>query len=237
MSTVAALRWRGLILIQASFAARCSGRMAVSQQSTLQEDTWMNFSTQQHKHFGKRLANKANRAAVAEHFPDPRVRKAIEVDVSLLDHYDQLLGEVELYLTRSAKTDDVQTFARLQSVPGIGQILALVLLYEIHDIRRFPRVQDVVSYCRLVKCAKESSGKKLGTSGKKIGNVHLRWALAEAVILFIRQSQLGKVYFMKLESNHGKAQALTVLAHKLGRAVYYMLTREQAFDLTRFVAA
>jgi hypothetical protein len=28
-----------------------------------------------------------------------------------------------------------------------------------------------------------------------------------------------------------------VLAHKLGRAVYYMLTREQAFDLTRFVTA
>jgi hypothetical protein len=35
----------------------------------------------------------------------------------------------------------------------------------------------------------------------------------------------------------GKAKALTVLAHKLGRAVYDMLSREQAFDLTRFVTA
>jgi transposase len=186
---------------------------------------------------GKRLANKANREDVADHFPDPSVRKAIEVDVSLIDHYDQLLGEVELYLTRSAKTDDVQTFARLQSVPGIGEILALVILYEIQDISRFPRVQDFVSYCRLVKCAKESSGKKVGTSGKKIGNGHLRWAFAEAAVLFIRQSQPGKEYFVKLEHKHGKAKALTVLAHKLGRAVYYMLTREQAFDLQRFVAA
>ena len=116
--------------------------------------------------------NKSNRADVADHFPDPSVRKAIEVDVSLIDHYDQLLGEVELYLTRSAKAPDVQTFARLQSVPGIGQILALVLLYEIQDITRFPRVQDFVSSCRLVKGAKESNGKRLGTSGKKIGNVH-----------------------------------------------------------------
>lgn len=41
---------------------------------------------------GKRLANKANRADVAEHFPDPSVRKASEVDVALIDHYDQLLG-------------------------------------------------------------------------------------------------------------------------------------------------
>jgi transposase len=144
---------------------------------------------------------------------------------------------VELYITRSAKAHDVHTFSRLQSVPGIGQILALVLLYEIHNIRRFPRVQDFVSYCRLVKCAKESNGKRFGTSGKKIGNVHLRWAFAEAAVLFIRQSQPGKEYFAKLEHKHGKAKALTVLAHKLGRAVYYMLTREQAFDLQRFVTA
>jgi transposase len=53
-------------------------------------------------------------------------------------------------------------------------------------------VQDFVSYCRLVKCAKESNGKRSGTSGKKIGNVHLRWAVAEAAVLFIRQSQPGK---------------------------------------------
>jgi transposase len=186
---------------------------------------------------GKRLANKSNREDVADHFPDPSVRKAIEVDVSLIDHYDQLLGEVALYLTRSAKAHEVQTFARLQSVPGIGQILALVLLSEIQDIARFPRVQDFVSYCRLVQCAKESSGKKLGTSGKKIGNGHLRWAFAEAAVLFLRQSQPGKAYFAKLEHKHGKAKALTVLAHKLGRAVYYLLTRDQAFDLQRFVTA
>lgn len=186
---------------------------------------------------GKKLADQANREGVEEHFPDPSVRKTIEMAVALIDHYDKLLGEVELYLTRSAKAHDVQTFARLQSVPGIGQILALVLLYEIQDIARFPRVQDFVSYCRLVKCAKESGGKRLGTSGKKIGNVHLRWAFAEAAVLFLRHTQPGKAYFTKLEHKHGKAKALTVLAHQLGRAVYYMLTREQAFDLQRFITA
>ena len=187
--------------------------------------------------FGKQLAYKANREGVEEHFPDPSVRKTIEVDVSLINHYDQLLGEVELYITRTAKGHDVQTFARLQSVPGIGKILALVLLYEIQDIARFPRVQDFVSYCRLVKCAKESGGKRLGTSGKKIGTVHWRWAFAAAAVLCLRQNQPGKAYFTKLERKHGKGKALTVLAHKLARAVYYLLTRAQAFDLTRFVTA
>jgi hypothetical protein len=52
---------------------------------------------------GKRLANKSDREDVAEHFPDPRVRKAIEVDVSLIGHYGQSLGEVELYLTAVPK--------------------------------------------------------------------------------------------------------------------------------------
>jgi hypothetical protein len=61
----------------------------------------------------KKLAYKANRDGVADHFPDPSVRKTSAVDVSLIDHYDKLLGEVELYITRTAKTQDVQTFARL----------------------------------------------------------------------------------------------------------------------------
>ena len=186
---------------------------------------------------GKRLANKANRADGADHFSDPSVRKAIEVDVALIDHYDQLLGEGELYLTRRAKAPDVQPFARLQAVPGIGQIRALVILYEIQDLARFPRVPDCVSYCRLVKGAKASNGKRLRTAGKKIGNVHLRWAFAEAAVLFIRQSQPGKAYFATLARQHGKATALTVLAHKLGRAGYSRLTREQAFALPRFVPA
>src|SRR5215470_19739743 len=99
----------------------------------------------------QKLAYKANREGVEEHFPDPSVRKTVELAVSLIDHYDKLLGEVELYLTRTAKGHDGPPFTRLQSVPGIGPILALVILYEIQDIARFPRVQDFVSYCRLVK--------------------------------------------------------------------------------------
>ena len=96
---------------------------------------------------------------------------------------------------------------------------------------------DFVSYCRLVKCAKESGGKRLGTSGTKIGNVPLRWAFAAAAVLFVRHHQPGKADLTKLAHKHGKATALTVRAHKLGRAVYSRLTREQAFALRRFVTA
>jgi transposase len=187
--------------------------------------------------FGKKLAYKGNREGVAEHFPDPSVRKRRAVDLALLASDDQILNDLELSIVRTAKQPDSNAFYRLRSVPGIGKILALVILYEVQDSGRFPRVQDFLSYCRLGKCATESAGKRYGLSGKKIGNPQLKWAFSEAAVLFLRQHQPGKEYFAKLERKHGKGKALTVLAHKLARAVYYMLTREHAFDLKRFGSA
>jgi transposase len=120
-------------------------------------------------------------------------------------------------------------------VPGIGKILSLVLRYEIHQIDRFPRGQDFASDGRLVKCAKESGGKRLGTSGNKIGNAHLTWAFAEAATLFLRGNAPGQKYLARLETKHDKGKALSILAHQLARAVYFMLKRKTAFDLEQFL--
>jgi transposase len=120
-------------------------------------------------------------------------------------------------------------------VPGIGKILSLVLLYEMHAIARFPSVQDFVSYCRLVKCAKESAGKRYGTAGTKLGNAYLTWAFSEAAVLFLRDHPAGQKYLASLEKKHGQGKALTVLAHKLARAVYDMLKRGVVFDLDTFL--
>ena len=39
-------------------------------------------------------------------------------------------------------------------MPGIGKLLALTILYEIHDIKRFDRVQEFASYARLIMSPK-----------------------------------------------------------------------------------
>src|ERR671930_749851 len=166
---------------------------------------------------GKKLAYKANRDGVAERFPDPAVQKSMEVDLALLGYYEPLLRELELNIDKAAQQHDPNTLYLLQTVPGIGKILSLVLLYEIHDIQRFPSVQDFVSYCRLVKCAKESAGKRYGTAGAKIGNAYLKWAFSEAAVLFLRDHPAGRKYLPRLERKHSKGKALTVLAHKLAR--------------------
>ena len=184
---------------------------------------------------GQKSAYKANRDGIAERVADPAVQKSIAVDLALIEHYDHLLRDVELSVLKTAKQHKANTLYLLRTVPGIGEILSLVLLYEIHDIQRFPRVQDFVSYCRLVKCAKASAGKRLGTSGTKIGNAYLKWAFSEAAVLFLRNNPHGQKYLARLEKKHGKGKALTVLAHKLARAVYYMLQRETAFDMQHFL--
>src|SRR5262249_43272441 len=177
--------------------------------------------------FGQKLVYAANRAAlrVPERFTDPSVRKSVEADLALIDHLDGSIAELELYLTRAAKVDDIHTYQRLKTVPGVGPILALVLLYEIHDIRRFEAVGQFLSYARLVRPDKESAGKKLGFGNKKIGNAHLRWAFAEAVCLFLRGNEQAKRWMSRKEKAHGKAKALAILAAKLSRAVYHMLRK------------
>src|SRR5262245_55067689 len=152
----------------------------------------------------------------------------------MIDAYDRLLTDLELYIVQTAKQQDANTLYRLQTVPGIGKMLSLVLLYEIHDIHRFPRVQEFVSYCRLVKWAKESAGKRYGTAGKKIGKAYLKWAFSEAAVLFLRNNPAGQKSLARLAKQHGKGKALTVLAHKLARAVYYLLKRDTVFDLDKF---
>ena len=187
--------------------------------------------------FGRKLAYKANRGGVVEHFADPSVQKSIEIDLALIDHYDALVVDLELTIVREAKRHDAEAFHRLRSVPGIGKVLALTILYEIHDVTRFDRVQEFASYARLVKCGHQSAGKKLGTGGAKMGNVHLKWAFSEAAVLFLRHTKEGKKILAGIEKKHGKGKALSILAHKIGRAVFYMLSRGTVFSMEKFLAA
>jgi transposase len=186
--------------------------------------------------FSKKLGYAANREElnVAQRFADPGVQKSAAVDLALVDRLDELIGEVELYLTRTAKVDDVQTYHRLRTIPGVGPVLALVLLYEMHDVQRFATAGQFLSYARLVRCAHESAGKKLGSGGKKIGNAHLRWAFGEAACLFLRASERAKKWKQKQAAKRGEGKALAILAARLGRAVYHLLRKREAFDEERF---
>ena len=126
-------------------------------------------------------------------------------------------------------------YQMLRSVPGIGAVLALVLLYEIHKIERFPEVGNFLSYARLVRCEHESAGKKKGFGGKKIGNAHLKWAFGKAACLMLRSCKAAKRWMQRQEKKRGKAKALGILEAKLGRTIYHLWRKRQAFDVKRFL--
>ncbi len=176
-----------------------------------------------------------SRVGLSEAIPDPVVRANVEADLALADRLDEIIRSLEHTIRQRAKIDDPETFERLQTIPGVGRILALTMLYELHDVTRFPRVQDFLSYARLVKSQKASAGKVTGTSGAKIGNAHLKWAYSEAAVLFLQKNPRGQRLINRLRSKHGRGKALSILAARLGRASYYMLRRSTAFDMDRFM--
>jgi len=182
-----------------------------------------------------RIAKPHNREGVVEQFEDPSVQKMIDADLAVIAAYDPIIAKMERDIISITNHHDPVAYALLKSIPGIGRILGLVILYEIETITRFPSVQDFVSYCRLVKCRKESNGKTYGSSGKKIGNSHLKWAFSEAAALFLKGNEPGKRYLDRLTNKHGKGKALSILAHKMGRAVYFMLKNKEAFDQNKFL--
>lgn len=181
------------------------------------------------------LRHACHRAGITERFADPSVQHSIELDLNLIEVYDKQLAKIEWKIQQHARNCDQHSLMLLRTVPGIGKILSLIMLYEIHTIERFPTVQNFASYCRLIKCRKESAGKSYGTTGNKMGNAYLKWAFSEAAVLFLRQNPEAQAWLQRLTNKHNKARALTLLAHKLGRAVYFMLQRKNVFDQTRFL--
>ncbi len=180
------------------------------------------------------LLYKKNREGLAQAFDDPMIQKTIEADLALADRYDPVIRELERTVEEEALVHDSDTLERLRTIPGIGRILALTLLYEIHDIARFTTVQRFSSYCRLAKPEHRSAGKRVGSGGAKIGNAHLKWAFSEAAVLFLRDNARGQTHLKRLTRRHGKGKALSILAARIGRATYFMLKNREAFDTERF---
>ena len=181
-----------------------------------------------------RIAKPKNREGLLDRFPDQSVQRMVETDLILIESYDTMLDKLDRDITKTAKAHDPVSYALLKTIPGVGRILALVLLYEIDDIKRFPKVQNFVSYSRLIKCAKESNGKRYGSSGGKIGNAHLKWAFSQAAVHSLKYNDQAKKHLARMTKKHGKGKALSILAHKLGRATYFILKNKTPFDREKF---
>jgi len=175
-------------------------------------------------------------ASILEQYTNPLHKFSVACDMNMIRAYDVQIDKLEAEIVRQAKKALGRDYHLLLSVPGIGRVLAMTLLFEIDTIERFPTVKDFLSYCRLVKGSVASAGKVKGLTGGKMGNAYLRWAFGEAAVIAKRNHPLLTPYVEKLVSKHGLFKGNAILANKIARAVYFMLQKGTGFDAERLIA-
>jgi transposase len=181
------------------------------------------------------LKNAKSRREIVQSHLDNHILTNAQSDLDMIEFLDPKIKHLEQLIRAQAKCHDKASLNILMSVPGIGDIFSLIILYEIHDINRFQSHQHFCSYARLVKCERSSAGKHSKGGNQKIGNPYLKWAIADIIIHASHKSQLIGDFYNKLQSRAGKRKAKSIISHKFGIAIYYMLKNKQVFDEKRFV--
>jgi transposase len=121
------------------------------------------------------------------------------------------------------------SYAKLQSVFGVGKILALTIMLETGPISRFAKVGNYVSYCRKVSSKWLSNDKVKGKGNKKSGNKYLSWAYSEAAEHARRSYKEARAYYNRKMQKTNFMAAHNALAHKLARAAYYVMRDQVNF--------
>ena len=168
---------------------------------------------------------------VDELLPNGDLALAVKANLSVMCGADEQTKILERTVTQRVKLSP--QFSFLKTVPGIGQILALTIMLETGDIRRFSSVGNFASYCRCVGSQKLSNGKKKGQGNTKNGNKYLAWAFVEAANFAIRFNAKIKSFYQRKKAKTKGVVAIKAVAHKLCRACYYIMRDHVAFDVTK----
>lgn len=155
--------------------------------------------------------------------------------------YQTLYHAVQVQVERLEKAaiDGVPSnhdFALLQTIKGVGPILALVILLETGPIQRFAKAGHYASYCRCVRSVRLSNGKNKGANNAKSGNAYLSWAFAEAAHFATRFEPKAKRFYERKRGKTNAMVAIRAVAHKLARATFYMLRDQVPFDANKLFA-
>ena len=156
---------------------------------------------------------------------------AMQSNVAVIAALNLEIGRVESRLLEGAKLRP--DYARLKSIPGIGEVLAIVIMLETGDVSRFAQVGNFASYARCVDSARYSNGKKKGEGNTKNGNAYLVWAFIEAANFARRFNEEARRFFDRKKARTNGVVATKALAHKLARASYHVLKTKEPFDVKR----
>jgi transposase len=161
----------------------------------------------------------------------PDVTLAMQANLAVMQTLQEEIGIIEKRLMERVKLHP--DYALLNSVPGIGPILATTIMLETGTISRFAEVGNFSSYCRCVDSRRESNSRKKGEGNTKNGNKYLAWAFVEAANFAIRSCPEARRFYERKKRARNRIVAIKALAHKLARACYHMLREHKPFEIAR----
>jgi len=162
------------------------------------------------------------------------VALAVQSNLAVITTLSEQIDLLEKRLQESV--GERPEYALLMSVPGIGRILATIILLETGPIDRFAAVGNFASYARCVDSQRISNGKKKGEGNTKNGNKYLAWAFVEAANFALRFCAEAKRFYERKKARTNTVVAIKALAHKLARACFHILKERKSFDVTRCFA-
>jgi transposase len=162
------------------------------------------------------------------------VSLALSTNLSVMQALQMQIDKLEQRLRE--KTRLRPEFRVLKSAPGIGEVLATMIMLETVTVSRFAAVGNFSSYCRCVDSVHTSNHKKKGEGNRKNGNKYLAWAFIEAANFAVRYCPEAKRFYQRKKAKTNNVVATKALAHKLARACYHMLREQKPFDVRRCFA-
>lgn len=122
---------------------------------------------------------------------------------------------------------------RLETIPGVGLIVALTTIAAFSDVQRFPSAKHAASYAGLIASTYDSGDRTRHGRITKRGSGELRSMLCEAAHHTWRPTHPLHPYFASLCSRRGYKMAVVAVAHRLCRIMYAMLRHGTEFNVAR----
>jgi transposase len=161
-------------------------------------------------------------------FEEEHLILSAEANVSTISFLSHQINQIHKAVKKKVKLS--KSFEYLRTVPGIGEILALTMMLEVGDIRRFPKVGNFASYARCVPTERLSAGKSKGKGNRKNGNRYLCWAFVEASHFTRRFNEKFRRYYQKKSAKTNNIIATKAMCNKLARICYYIMRDQVPFD-------
>jgi transposase len=96
----------------------------------------------------------------------------------------------------------------LETIPGVGYYIALLIKAEVGDVNRFKSKDHLTSYAGLVPSSKSSAGVQRHGRITRAGSTWLRWALVEAAMVHLSYDTPVTRLYHRVAERRGKKKAL-----------------------------